>query len=414
MLHGKYYRMRVFPWNSERSPEQVNRVQEATGDLTLNREKRYELGRVGLLGYRKGTPSFPYTLRQYENGDMSFFRALANKEDPATASEDNTIDLDDLSTTKSDIAAFLTEEDGVTFAGTVIIPRLRVTGFSINIGNPDAEIERNISLIGEDYKVFDGKYFAYYTDDVATGEETKVITFGGTGEPIVPIAYETDTFIFRVLRIRDTEVFELTEGTGDDEWQYSDASKELTIADCGVGDTIKVYYCSDEAYDTLWENEDVQEDFLLAEDCEIFIKINATGHSEARVYRLQSIGIDVTLERTDYKEIGNSEVVQTGVKAKTVKVSLDRFAEDFSLEDILQDDNSNILIDPRKFSENIELLVKVYKEKTHENFKIAFKITDLTPMTTNIAQKVEEYQSRTTTLESDNISISDDSTELFL
>jgi hypothetical protein len=79
MIHSRYVKPRVFPWNNDRDPEQIDRSQEIGGDLTLNREKTYEIGRDGVLGYNKGIPSFAYTMRQYEYGSMAFFRALANK-----------------------------------------------------------------------------------------------------------------------------------------------------------------------------------------------------------------------------------------------------------------------------------------------------------------------------------------------
>jgi hypothetical protein len=147
---------------------------------------------------------------------------------------------------------------------------------------------------------------------------------------------------------------------------------------------------------------------LLAEYCEIRLKVG-TG---TRIYRLQTVGIDVAFDRADYKEIGNSEVVQRGVNDKTVTISLNRFAEDFALEDILASDTTYPYIDPRNFAEDIQCQVLIYNEKAHTSFKIGYLISGLSPTTLGMSQDIEAYQQRTVNLESDNLKISDDVAEL--
>ena len=149
-------------------------------------------------------------------------------------------------------------------------------------------------------------------------------------------------------------------------------------------------------------------DLLLAEYAEIRMKVG----SDTRIYRLQTVGVDVAFDRADYKEIGNSEVVQRGVNEKTVTVSLDRFAEDFALEDILASDTAYPYIDPRNFAEDIQLQILIYNEKAHTNFKIGYLVTGLSPTTLNTTQDVQAYNRRTVALESDNMKISDDISEL--
>jgi len=398
MIHAKYCKPRIFPWNSTREPEQIDRSQDIGGDLTLNREKQYEIGRDGILGYRKGTPAFAYSMRQFEYGQMGFWNSLVNKVNPVGSPY--YVTLEDLKTPISDIAAFLTDDNG-TFTGSIWFPKLRVNGFSINIGDPDAIVERNFDLVGEDYKILDGKYFAYEkATAVAPGVQTIVL------DP-VPVAYATDKYIFRVLRVRSGVVSELIEGIGTNQWQFT-APATVEINDGLTDDVHKVYYESATAYTTLWTNNNSDSDFLLAESCEISIKVG-TG---TRVYRLQSVGIDVAFERTDYKEIGNSEIVQTGVKSKTVTISLNRFSEDFSLEAILAGDTTFPYINPRDFVDNIQLMVKVFSDKTHTAFKIGYLMNNISPTTLATAQPVEDYQTRTNALECDNLKISDHESEI--
>jgi len=394
MIHAKMCKPRAFPWNSARVPEQIDRLQNITGDQTLNREKVYEIGRVGRLGFKRGVPSFAYSATQFEYGSMAFFYDLANKATPGGAPYD--VDLDDLVETQCDIAAFLTD-DNATFRGTIWFPGLRVNGFSINIADPDATIERSFDLIGEDYKMIDSNYLSYETA-TAAGATTVIVL-----DP-VPILYTATDYIFRVLRVRSGVVSELEETT---DWTFA-APATVTVTGGVVGDVIKIYYPSATAYTTTWTDNDSDPDLLLAEYAEIRLKVG-TG---TRIYRLQSVGIDVAFDRADYKEVGNSEVVQRGVNNKTVTVALNRFAEDFALEDILASDTIYPYIDPRNFAEDIQMQVKIYSEKAHTNFKIGYLITGLSPTTIGATQDVEAYQQRTCNLESDNLKISDHETEI--
>jgi hypothetical protein len=399
MIHAKMCKPRAFPWNSTRDPEQIDRLQNITGNQTLNREKVYEIGRVGRLGFKKATPSFAYSATQFEYGSMAFWYDLANMTTPGVAPY--AIDLDDLVETQTDIAAFLTD-DNTNFRGTIWFPGLRVNGFSINIADPDATIERSFDLVGEDYKMLDAKYLSFEKATVAApGDKTVVL------DPVA-IEYAAGDYIFRVLRVRSGVVSELEEGTGTNQWEYTFGIATVTVHDCLVGDVVKIYYPSATAYDTTWTDNDSDPDLLLAEYAEIRVK---AGTAE-KIYRLQSVGIDVAFDRADYKEIGNSEIVQRGVNNKTVTVALDRFAENFALEDILASDTTYPYIDPNDFAENIQIQIKIYSEKAHTNFKIGYLITGLSPTTIGTTQDVEAYQKRTVSLESDNLIISSLETEI--
>jgi len=399
VIHAKMCKPRAFPWGGNRAPEQIDRLQNITGDQTLNREKVYEIGRVGRLGFKKGVPSFAYSATQFEYGSMAFWYDLANKATPVGAPYD--IDLDDLVETQMDIAAFLTD-DNATFRGTIWFPGLRVNGFSINIADPAATIERSFDLIGEDYKMLDGKYLAYEAAIVAAPGDKAVVL-----DPTA-IEYASGKYIFRVLRVRANVVSELEEGTGTNQYEYNNPTDTVTVHNCLVDDIVKIYYPSSTAYTTTWTDNDSDPDLLLAEYAEISLKVG-TG---TRIYRLQSVGIDVAFDRADYKEIGNSEVVQRGVTAKTITVALNRFAEDFALEDILASDTAYPYVDPRNFAEDIQMQIKIYNEKAHTNFKIGYLISGLSPTTLGTTQDVEAYQARTCNLESDNLKVSSEESEI--
>ena len=309
MIHAKLCQPRVFPHNSARQPEQINRAQDLGGDLTLSQDKLYEIGRDGKLGVKKNTPALAYPLTQYEYGSMDFWYALSNKADPSSTGLDESIELEDLTSTMVEIAAYLTDDDN-TFKGTIWFPKLRVAGFSLNIGDPNAAVQRKFNLVGEDFKILPAKYFAY-DELTVTGTGIKTLTLSP-----VAIEYASGKYVFKVLRVRGTVVTELLEDTSStyDANSYRYSAGDVIVQTCENGDIIKAYYPSATAYETLWQDNNTDPDALFAEDCKIYMKVGTA----TQIYRLQSVGIDVALERTDYKEIGNAEVVQTGVKGKTV------------------------------------------------------------------------------------------------
>jgi hypothetical protein len=403
VIHAKLVQPRIFPHNSARAPEQIDRAQDIGGDLILNQDKLYEIGRDGKLGVNKKTPSLAYSMTQYEYGSMAFWYSIANLADPESGGLDDSINLDDIKSTTFDITAYMTDDDN-TFKGTMWFPKLRVNGFSLNIGDPDAIVERSFDLVGEDFKILDGKYFAYNTATI-TGTGAKTITLSP-----VAVEYASGKYVFRVLRVRAGVCSELVEDTSspyaDNTWRYS--AGDVIVQTCLDGDIIKVYYESSTAYTTLWTDNDVDSDALLAESCEIYMKVG-TG---TRIYRLQSVGIDVAFERTDYKEIGNTEIVQRGVKSKTVTVALDRFNEGFSLEDILASDTTYPYINPRDYASNIQLMVKIFSDNTHTAFKMGYLITGLSPTTLGASQAVEDYSKISDSLEADNLKISSDESEI--
>lgn len=405
MIKGNATDPRIFPWNSARTPQQIDRVTELTGDVTLNQEKLYELGRTLKLGVHKLTPSCPVTIVQNEYGSMAFWRALANKIDPSSAGEDDSIDLEDLKSTKFDISAYLTDEDG-TFKGTAYFPKQRLSGFSINIADPDSMVVRNFDLAGEQCRIIVDNYLSYQSQ-TATGA-TETVTLSPAA-----IEYASGKYIYRVLRVRAGVVSELIEDNSspyaNDTWRYTTGT--VVVQTCQAGDIIKVFYPSATAYTTLWTDNDSDAEALYADQCSIFLKIGSG--SEEQVYRLQSVNIDTVLERTDYKEIGNKEVVQTGVKSKTVTVTLGRILEDFTIEEILGNVGSYKDINVENLVDNITLTVKIYTDNTKATFKMGYKITNLSPTSLKpLGAKPEDMDTAEDVMESDNFMVTTDESEL--
>lgn len=404
MIHAKMVKPRWFPWNSKRVPEQINRLQDIAGDLTLNRDKIYEIGRVDLLGYRQKTPSLSGKFTQFENGAMATWYSLANIVNPSVPP--NSVHLDDLVTTMTDFSAYETDDNNI-FTGSIWFPKLRLAGFTLNIGDPDAILERNFNMVSEGSYILPDRYFAYQSVLVSgPGVETLLLAPAAT-------EYALGKYIFRVLRVRAGVVSELLNDQNigleaADTYRYNPLAGTVLVQTCLLGDFIKVYYESATAYDTTWTDNNTEEKILLAEYCEVYMKVGTS----TRLHKLQSLGIDVSFERTDYKEIGSNEIVQTGVKNKTVKISLSRFTEGFSLEEILAGDTTYKFIDPSNFSEDIQIMVKIFGEKEHTNFKIGYLMNKISPTAIGMSQAVQDYNKSTTSLEGDNLLISDLESEI--
>jgi len=130
MIHTSYWRPRVYPYNGDIAPAQIDRLQDLSASVTLNREKIREIGRDGTVSWRKRIPATRLSLRQFEYGDIEFWQKLANVAPSATS-----VVLNDFKTSMIDICGYCTDDD-TTFAGTVWYPKLRTSGWGISIGDP--------------------------------------------------------------------------------------------------------------------------------------------------------------------------------------------------------------------------------------------------------------------------------------
>ena len=397
MIHASNFKPRVFPYNGDVSDAEIDRAQSIDPDITLNREEVKEIGRDGVVGYLKRTPTVPYNLTQYEYGNFEFWRKLTNQADSVLS-----VDLNDFKTSMVDICGYLTDDDDV-FLGTVQYPKLRTAGFSWTIGDPDAVIERSFSLIGEDAIIWQGanKYFILNEKTMGSAETGSIAIDLSARPPVLdpdlPAGDDSDYFI-RILRVRAGVTSELALTTN---YTYVTGTSTLTILGSLVGDVIKTYYTSGTAPATIFTDNDVDPAGIMA-DC-VTIELTAGD----RLYRLQDVTIDVAFDRADYKEIGNTEVVQRGITDKTVTVSLGRFLEDFSIEEALRGVSADYgKINPREFADNLSISVKIYTDNTKTTFAYGFLVDGLSPTSLRGGASVDEYSRRENTLEGNTLLIS--------
>lgn len=391
MIHSSLVKPKIYPINGNSTAAQLDRIQDITEDITLNRTKRKEVGRDGKVDHKKGTPSARYTLRQFEYGNIDIYKRLSNSGD-----SDNSILLNDFKNSISDTAVFLTDDDG-TYRGTIWLPKLRVAGFSLNLSDPEADIERSFDLVGEDYKILyaGNKYFIQNRSTVASGEASKVIDLS----TYTPAENPDDAgkYMLKVTRYNGTTTVYLTETT---DYTYSSVAKELTVTGNSTGDIITAYYSSASEPAGIWTDNDVDAGGIPCENASIYVS------TSTYLYRIQSCTVDATLERFDIGEMGNSEKVKFGAKNKTVRITLGRNLEVFSLEEAMRGAGADYgILDAREFADDVNFYIRIYSEKAKTNHLLTYKSTACTPVSGSGGRPVDDYITQGMVLETDNLLI---------
>jgi len=412
MIHSSYYRPRVYPVNNGIDSAEIDRLQELTGSATLNRTKIEEIGRDGTVCWRKVTPTVSLSLRQLEYGSLEFWQKLANKETTVTK-----IEMTDFKTPMVDIAGYKTDDDG-DFLGTIWYPKCRTSAVGMTIGDPDAVIERAFTLIGEDQIDLQAgnKYLIQLERVIASGESGAInIVIGGGSYTNWPDPAEdpdnSGNYMLRCVKYEPGAGIdannELIEGV---DYTYDNGTKTIGLINTVAGEVYTFMY-SAATYIT-GEEPFVDNDSdlcgLIADTASIYLQ------TSDYVYRLQSVSIDVSFDRFDVKEIGNQEIVQRGIRDTTVRITLGRILEDYTIEEILRGVGGLDYgkIDIREMRDDITLVVKLYTDNKKDTFAIGYKFTNLTPSGIDAGAPLNDYVTRGVTLEGEEGFVTDDENEL--
>lgn len=405
------YKPRIIPVFGDSDWDEIDRVQSLDKTGTINKIRVDEVGNDELVGYIDQPPTIGYRMTQREYGSLTFWKKLANKADSV-----NSISLNDFKTSAFDICAYLTDDDG-TFKGTQQLPKLRLAGFSISVADPNSLLERGFDFVGEDWIHWQGanQYLIYKQITAGSGDEGDYeITIGdpvAVADPDKTVS-DDDQYILRVVRIRVVDgvetATELVAGSGTNEYSYSDPT--LTVNDCLLDDVIKYWYTAGS-----YIGDDPTKIFVASND---LAGIHASAitislENESTVNRLQSITVDVRLDRQDLFELGNDEVVQRGVRNKTVTITLGRLFEDTTIEEVLRGESSSYgKLDIRKFGDELKVKVYVYEDstKTEAKFKIGYCSTKLAPSELREGTSVDNYVDTGNTLVGEALQICDDFT----
>lgn len=412
-IHASKYKPRFFPIKGDVEPAEIDRAQDITPDTSTNREAAYEIGREennGLVGYLATSPEISYDLTQNEYGSIEFYQLLAGNDTLGNIGETG-ITLDNFKTTYGDIVAYLTD-DGGTFVGTAHYPGLRLSSLGVSIPGPQDIIERSFTLDGNNAYIWQGdnKYFIYKKHTCSSPSDTTIDLSDKSPEED-PIE---ENYMYRVV-LYDTSEETTTELTSS-QYSYDSGTEELTIsATVDTGDIVKVYYTSSTAPDTMFTKNDADIAGMLGDSVSIYLYVPASGKpdSDDYVYRLQSVDVTADFDREDLRELGNRNIVQRGVSDNTVTVDIERQVETFTVEEIFAGKAPGFgKIDVNKFSDDITLIVKFYETNAKDNFSYGIKCTGLTPTDLSGGASIQEYITRSGSLEGKNMTISEDTSVL--
>ena len=411
MIHSSFFKPKITPVLGVGASGNIDRAQAIDPAIALNRERVDEIGREDLVGYLNKTPNVTYRLTQLEYGNIEFWQKLINDEVKGKDGEDP-ITQNDFKTSMFDISAYLTNDDG-HFEGTYWYPNLRTNSWGLNFGAPETKGERTFDFVGEAGEIFQGanQYVINNQETVGAGvtDETVVIDLDDYTPVELPDA--PGEYILRVVRVRaDVSTILLDLKTGIDLGQVTFTSGDmLYIAHCNTADVIKYWYTSATSPEVFTLNDsDVAG--ILGDCVSIYLYIPATSHPEASdyLYTLQSCKIDVKFTREDLKELGNKNVVQRGIRDKSVTVTIGRILEQFTIEEVLRGAGNIGQIDIEKFTDNATLIVKVYTDNTKTKFAYGMKATKLAPKEVRGGVTVKEYVKAENQMEGQEILISAD------
>lgn len=408
-VHASKIKPKILPFKTVVSPLDLDRVQRVTLGFNRPNDKGYELGRTRELYRDWKNPEVTGAIVMNEYGNIKPFALFANQ-DPSSVTE---IDIDDIKEQKFDVVTMMKDNDGDGVLVTKYCPDCYITGFTLNIADPEAKLEQSWNFVGEKHFTFKGneKYFITY-------EHTLTAPEAAAKEFDIPAAYPApvvnpdwaDHYIVRAVQIVGTTETELTESTAApsaaNEIQRS-ASKTMTIYNgLAVGNKIVLHYtAATDSTPSQWKSlDDSSKNYLPAKYCEVYLY---DSNSEVgRLYRLQSVSVATTIDRTVRNEIGNPDEIARSADVVNTVMTLGDLVSDASLDEYLRNktaDNTYTRIDIEKYLETLDFVIKVYADEKHETFVANYWVKNLKVTGGSQENPVNDALTGSRTLEADNL-----------
>ena len=401
--HASAVKPRIYPHDGDITPVDMDRVQSIRLGVTRPNEAVYEVGRKDELARDWSIPEATVSITQFEYGTLDAFLAFANKTGV------DKVELSDFDTSKIDVVTFEKDRFGGDFVKSTWLPKLSLTGLSLNIADAEAKLERTFDFAGDDYLTLreDNKCFIYKKHTAGTGTDDEV----DLSDPApVEDPNNTGKYIFRVLRVRGAVTTELVETT---DYTYSNSTKILTILSIVSGDVIKVYYTATTfgGAGNPTALNDSDDAYIKANQISVYL---IDGSVTNYVYKLQSLSIASTLERISQAEIGNDEKILRETRSYATTVTLRGFVESASIDEILAGKSGQDwgILDVRKYIDTTTLIVKIYEDATKTTFKMGYKVANLKFPGKTKDVPVNDFLSVDVNLEADNLLITTNEGEL--
>ena len=403
--HASATKPRVYPWNGDTQPIDIDRVQTFSGGVNQPQELVYEMGRLNKVCTDLKILEEKCSLTQLEYGEIDFYLALANK---ATIPVGG-LQLSDFDDSLVDIISVGKDKFGGSMEQTLWLPKLSLNSIAFNIANADARIERTFDLGGDFFRILKNanKIFMQKIYTVPSGYSASAWTQVISDPAPVVDPNVAGKYIQRVLRVRSGVTTELELTT---DYTWANETTTLTVLSATTDDIIKVAYTTGSFgtggdYTSL---NDADLCYINADSVTVTLESAAQG-VEIELDRLTSLNITATLNRISEPVIGLEEKLLKAVQTYDVKVALNGRIKDVPIEEVLmgQAGNSFGIIDPNLFKTDLTLRVYVYEDATKSAFKIGYKVTNLAFADTTDDVNANDFWSSAINLSSDSMIISD-------
>jgi len=403
--HTKANKPRIYPYNGDVTPGDMDRVQAFSYGLNQPFEELYEWGREDKMAVDKGILETSSSAAQLEYGTIDTYLKLANLASTPVGG----LTLSDFSSSKFDIITVGKDDYNGDLEQIIWSPKMVLDSISINIADSEARMERAFEFSGDFCRILkhDNKNFIYKKETIESGysEDAYDITLDD------PVPSENPNvsgkYIERIVRTRSSVNEELDLTT---DYTYNDGTNILQILSATTGDVYKIYYTAS-SWGTAGDPTSLNDadDYFIDADS-VTVTLQSGSGDEVELDKLTSLNIVATLNRIQESVIGSNEKIINEVENATVTVSLGGRVKNSTIFEILmgQAGNDFGVLDAELFKDDLILRVKVYEDETKTSFKIGYKSTGLF-MTTATPEEgnANEFETESVTLQSDNLKISE-------
>jgi hypothetical protein len=401
--HASATKPRIYPWNGDTQPIDIDRVQAFSGGVNQPSELVYELGRKDKVCTDLKILEESCSLTQLEYGEIDFYLALANK---ATLPSGG-LQLSDFDDSLVDIISVGKDKFGGTMEQTLWLPKLSLNALTFNIANADSRIERTFDLGGDFFKILKNTNKIYmqkiYTVPSGYSAAPYAIVISDPAPVLDPNV--ASKYIQRVLRVRSGVTTELAVTT---DYTWTNGTTTLSVLLATSGDILKVVYTA-ASFGTGGDYTSLNDaDLCYINADSVKVTLQSGVGTEVELDRLTSMNINASLKRISEAVIGLEEKLLKNVESYDVKVALNGRVKDAKIEDVLmgQAGSNWGIIDPNEFKTDLVLRVYVYEDATKTTFKMGYKVTGLAFADTKQDANANAFWSEGINLSSDNLLIS--------
>lgn len=402
--HASATKPRVYPWNADTQPMDIDRVQTISGGVNQPQELVYEVGRLDKVCTDLQILEESCSLTQLEYGEIDFYLALANK----AATPSGGLQLSDFDDSLVDIISVGKDKFGGTMEQTLWLPKLSLNSLALNIANADARIERTFDLGGDFFKILKNANKIYmqkiYTVPSGYSAAPYAIVISDPAPVLDPNV--ASKYIQRVLRVRSGVTTELELTT---DYTWTNGTTTLSVLLATTGDILKVVYTTG-SFGTGGDYTSLNDaDLCYINADSVKVTLQSGVGTEVELDRLTSLNLTATLNRISEGVIGLQEKLLKNVQTYDVAVALNGRVKDATIEEVLmgQAGNSWGIIDANEFKTDLTLRVYVYEDATKTTFKLGYKVTGLAFADTTQDANANDFWTDAINLSSDNLLISD-------